>query len=244
MKNHVVFLVVGIMLLLTSCSIEKRHYMNGYNVQWKNNNNAKSSVIASSEELTASALKETNPLEAPVLFFDNTVDIKEDSCDLIQLKNHTEVKAKVMEINTSSIVYKDCDNINGEEKTIRKGEVAGITYRNGVKEAAETFKVDKTQEAINFKEAQKANPQKVRGQKLPLHPKARMAIIFGPMSFIPFCGWVFAIISLIYALIAWLYIDKNPGEYRGKKQAVIGGALGLLGLILGILIVAVLLLSL
>jgi len=240
MKKINFLLSVIIISVLTSCSIQKRHYMKGYNVQWNKKSNTINSappVVDDKIVLTASANNELIPVETKqelILNSTTAPEVVQDSCDVLKLKSNKELKVKVMEIGPSVISYKDCDNSDGITKTINKSKVAGITYNNGKEENAEVLREVKTEEPM-------PQPPSNQNNELPLvtHPSAKAAMIAGPCAFIPVIGWIFAIVAIIHSLVAWFGIEKNPKKYKGKKWALIGGALGMLGLIAGIIIVIV-----
>lgn len=56
------------------------------------------------------------------------------SQDVMVLKNSDEVKAKVVEINDLTILYKKWENLTGPNYNIKKEEVLFIRYENGTKE--------------------------------------------------------------------------------------------------------------
>lgn len=58
----------------------------------------------------------------------------EAECDIIILKNGSEIEAKVLEISTDEIKYKKCDNVDGPTYSIKKSEVFMIKYKNGTKD--------------------------------------------------------------------------------------------------------------
>ncbi len=238
-KINFLFSVI-IISVLTSCSIQKRHYMKGYNVQWNKKSNTINSappVVDDKIVVTTSANNELIPVETKqelILNSTTAPEVVQDSCDVLKLKSNKELKVKVLEIGPSVISYKDCDGSDGITKTINKSKVAGITYKNGKEENAEVLEEVKTAEPMPQPQAQQGyDPGPV------MHPSATAAMITGPCAFIPVVGWIFAIIAIIHSLIAWFAVEKNPKKYKGKKRALIGGALGLLGLIAGIIIVIV-----
>lgn len=57
-----------------------------------------------------------------------------EACDILTLKNGNEIEVKVIEIGTSEIRYKKCDNPEGPTITVRKSEVFSIKYPNGSKD--------------------------------------------------------------------------------------------------------------
>lgn len=54
-------------------------------------------------------------------------------CDIITLKNGSEIRAKVLEVGAHDIRYKECDNLDGPIFTIAKRDVFMIKYPNGSK---------------------------------------------------------------------------------------------------------------
>jgi hypothetical protein len=57
--------------------------------------------------------------------------------DVLSLKNGTEIKVKVVEIDQDFIKYKRYDNLNGPLIWISKSDVGLITYENGTKDVIE-----------------------------------------------------------------------------------------------------------
>ena len=151
MKNAIVLLLFIVLVFITSCSVEKRHYMKGYDVQWykketKSNAFSNSTDVKSdkdnliSNNIADNIEKETTPASNNSIDFDGKTLITEDSCDLIKLKNNTQIKAKITEINSSVIKYKECGDEKGIEKAISKNQVLGINFRNGLEEKYEQSK--------------------------------------------------------------------------------------------------------
>jgi hypothetical protein len=60
--------------------------------------------------------------------------VNDDCGDLLTLRNGDEIKVKVLELTTTEIKYKRCDNIDGPLHAISKSEVFSIKYSNGTKE--------------------------------------------------------------------------------------------------------------
>ena len=242
-----------------SCSVEKRHYLPGYSVNWKKNNSS-ASIKKRSEKLQANETDQNNilaieekdiyPLSAskedllPALA-ETTIapDLTEtkDSCDIIELKNSSKIQAKVLEINPSTVKYKNCGDADGPDRIINKADIAGITYSNGSKESPDNLKdsnpkVEKQAPVVVYYE--EPRPQEVEDHRLASH-----ALATGICAYIPIFGWIFAIISIILGLIVIHAIDKEPKKYSGRKKALIGIGLGIGGLIAGALIVFIIFFS-
>ena len=77
-----------------------------------------------------------------------------DSCDIIILKDGSEILVKVLEISINEIKYKKCDNLNGPSISLNKYSVLMIQYPNGTKDIISTSentspsKVDKRENEI------------------------------------------------------------------------------------------------
>jgi len=76
MKNLILLSATSV-ILLTSCSVEKRHYMNGYNVKWNkkvytNTDTKETSNFENNQNVTASVSEEIIPIKTNnSLFIDN-----------------------------------------------------------------------------------------------------------------------------------------------------------------------------
>ena len=132
----VIILIVLINLTFQSCSIQKRVYKPGYNIDFygfqKTTKNTKSvidsSLVSEPELQTAStendlsniSLKKQNPFL--------------ETCDNIILKNGNEIKCKVEDIGLDVVKYKKCENITGPSYSILKKDIFMIKYANGTKD--------------------------------------------------------------------------------------------------------------
>ncbi len=57
-----------------------------------------------------------------------------DSCDVITLKNGTEISCKVLDVSETEIKYKKCSNLSGPAYTKELSEVLFVKYSNGQKD--------------------------------------------------------------------------------------------------------------
>lgn len=152
-----VLLVLSVLILIVSCSIEKRVHTSGYHIDWKKSSKSqlkaqKSPNTGLQKEVLSSTKieiknKNTSKLENISLSFDNkttikpsSVDTKEsynkpnyDDCDVIVFKNRSEVEAKVLEVGVSEVKYKLCDNQDGPVFTESKDKISMIRFANGSK---------------------------------------------------------------------------------------------------------------
>lgn len=122
-------------------------------------------------------------------------------CDVITMKDGKDVEAKVLEISTTEIKYKNCDNLEGPTISVLRKEVFSIKYANGKKEV------------IAQGQANETSNKKVEGLSL-------TAFILGLLSFGP--------IPLVLGIIGLSKINKNPERWTGKGFATAGIILGVL----------------
>lgn len=155
MKNLI--LVLGIISIFSSCSIEKRIYRPGYHIEWKRNTNSNhndntselqnSNILEESKEHSKTAreietdLGESNILvaeEVKITKQENPLQKKIDNnCDEIILRSGVIIKGKVTEIGVDEIKYKKCENLEGPTIAILKSEVFLIKYPNGTTDVFE-----------------------------------------------------------------------------------------------------------
>lgn len=230
---------LAVVLMFSSCSLERRHYMNGYHVQWDQSNNASKnlhekqleeeagalseSVLIENGELTASsALEKLYIPEHTVVSLtkrhDGNAKNAED-CDIVVLRDGTEIKAKVIEINPSQIKYKKCSELNGPELTINKSKVSMVKYSNGTNEV---FQLETTITSDNSSKIEK------KVKKL-----SKLTLLFGILSFIPLYGVGFGVAAIIIGSLT-LHKCKENGidDPKAKKRAKIGLLLGIGGILI------------
>ncbi len=138
------FLVISI-ILLQSCSIEKRRYTTGYHLQWNNN---KITILPQKNDATIAQIKKENKEIKDTSLSNSNANINSltassekkailiissDSikCDTIIMKDGTEVKAKVLEVTPTEVKYKFCNNISGPLYVAYRYNLSYIKYANG-----------------------------------------------------------------------------------------------------------------
>ncbi|MFT5723279.1 MAG: hypothetical protein ACI9JN_000388 [Bacteroidia bacterium] len=82
-------------------------------------------------------------------FTNNTKTIQTDSCDLITLKDGTEISAKVTEVGVSEVRYKRCDNQTGPTYVMNKSDIFMIKYSNGTKDVIQEVQPKTVKKSIN-----------------------------------------------------------------------------------------------
>lgn len=143
---------LSLLLLASSCSVQKRQHLNGYYIDWRNNdrNNAFShkqvnqpiesvNYEQKSDEYFASnneniVVEEIIRSEPNVAYSKNELPVKTENCDEITTKNGEQIKAKILEVGIEEIKYKLCSNLEGPTMVVRKSSVFMIKYANGEKQ--------------------------------------------------------------------------------------------------------------
>ena len=240
-------------LILFNCSLQKRKYQTGYFISWnkninnlsiaKNKNqkefNAKKNEIKYSDtsfekDITASANNKITKI------FNSTIKYNlefPDSCDEIIYNDRNKLKAKITEINSTEILYKKCDFIDGPTFIDKQNKVFMIKYANGKskvfkRETANEYSSDKIKENTEiYKIDKKTNP-----------------ITRPPVNLFN-VGFKFGLVGSIIGITAWLfggnYTDK--GMNKTEKDSInynksnkfsyrIGVIIGRLFLILSIIL--------
>ena len=154
----------------------------------------------------------------------NEENNKPVDCDNMLLRNGEEISVKIIEIGTTEIKYKKCDNLEGPTISILKKNVFMITYPNGSKDV---FK----EEVATSNQASNSNVQ----------PTQQRTNGFAIASFVLGITGFGSILAVLFGSIALNQMRDNPGVYAGRGLAIAGQILGTLSILIGlILIVAVL----
>lgn len=244
-----IFLLLPL-LLLFSCSIQKRKYQKGYYVNWHNNHtqtdklaktDADKKRITDSKPYNGSTEVSENKQEELTVSAKNDFGItehiktkkqsaKDEPCDLIIFKDGSEVSAKVSEITSTEVKYKKCEMEDGPNYVVKKSELFMIKYANGTREV---FKNETPQKPVyeNNTRSQVNGPQKN-------HPYAILALVFGILGIYPLTI-IGSILAIIFAGMAIKKIRENPELYKGEGLAIAGRILGIIMLSLLVLFVII-----
>ena len=210
------------LFILGSCSVQKRHYRNGYHVAWlQNKSHQKQTAPASEankpsvnkdmrspEEETMVASHEGDALHLPVKKTSFSL-LPPDTCnDQLLMKNGDMITAKVSEITEEHIKYKRCDNLNGPTYSIGKEKVHSITYSNGIKEIIEP--------PAAYEKTKKTEQNNLPAEKK-IYPKQLKWAAF--LTFTPYINYIGIPIGLFLALRAKRKILSEPTKYRGINLA-------------------------
>ena len=186
MRKRVAIILITLLSIGVSCSIQKRVYLPGYHLTWKNNisslenkntnindlvcadilnndlaNNDEFSILDIQNSQKINPKKNENfksieelTINSKSIFVKRKKQIqknKNEECDLIILNNGNDISVKVVEITSTEIKYKKCDNINGPIYSIQKSEVFTIRYSNGSKEIIKSSSNNKFENPTNDK---------------------------------------------------------------------------------------------
>ena len=148
-KSHYYFL--DWLLILGSCSMEKRLHNKGFHLSKnggsfkKSNTNkktlevelAKENIIKSTQTTSVSAIDKS------ALALVDEESIADPDCDQIILKNGEIINGKVLEYWYDNVRYKTCDDLNKPSQLIKADEVFMILYADGTKEVVSSLELDK-----------------------------------------------------------------------------------------------------
>ncbi len=235
-------LIVSI-VLLGSCTMEKRLYTGGYHIETKSkvhkkynskpqpidNNIVSQGIVSESETYFNDVKNETSIVEASnnhqieqiVVSPDQNIQMVDDSaaCDIIVLKDGDEISAKVIEVTTTDIKYQKCNSSSEVLYTISKQEVFLIKYPDGTKDVIKESPAISKENFINGTE----------NTRQPEPPKR--SSVFGILSFIASLVGLFIFgIILAPAAIIFGIIGMGPGRPL-KGLAIAGIIIGFISLI-------------
>jgi hypothetical protein len=245
MKNVLAILILAT-FLIQSCAVQKRHYRNGYDITFKTtkkNSTKKNDVsplrrIESTQTIDESNVQMNHPLMASadqdirnvVLASTQTNTQNDESCDVIYFRNNKVVSAKVVEISSTDIKYKRCDNLDGPLIVVDKNSVKSILYKNGDTETfTESYPIKPIQENTRINKYSPNTDANYDGYAI-------ASFACGVLFFLLFP----AILGFIFGIISLKRIKESDGKLKGKVFALIGTVIG--GLLLFITLLALIIL--
>jgi hypothetical protein len=256
-----------IIVLMFSCTIEKRLYRPGYNIQFSKNQIQRSSNQTNDINDLNSSVSVSAPLVNkvtlnPISSVSNSNEIEIETTDiasnnefeLVVLKNKENdkllfepIKAPAMKINS------DCDVIvcnNGDEieaKVIEIG-ISEIKYKKCSNLEGPTISIRNTEVLmIKYPNGTKdVIKQTVSNQNS--EPKtnafALVSMITGILSLLTlFGGLLFGAAAIVFAELAYRQFEENLEKYKssGLKMAKAGMIMGVIGFAAGLIVLLVLL---
>ena len=179
-------------------------------------------------------------------------------CDIISMKNGTEVNGKVLEITSTEIKYKRCDNIDGPTIVINKSDVSKIKYVNGITELINAPSTSEDQDYYS-PSSKSQKPLRANPNGKPYHKTLNVFAIASlvaavlaltvilPLALL-YTPFLLILIPapIVLGIMALKEINANPDLYKGKGMAIFGIIFGgvLTSIILFFLLLFLLLLAL
>ena len=111
--------------LITSCSIEKRHFLPGYHVEWKHKNKVENTLVK--EENTPQTTISDNQVKPPAVATDQT----ENAANL-PIENAEIIKPKQEELKQDLVVNKDQASTFSEENNIESTKEENIISASNI----------------------------------------------------------------------------------------------------------------
>ncbi len=150
MKYLSLFLIATVSFY--SCSVERRHYSNGFYVDRKQSHeqakpDEKHAVVQETpagmpagKELAPGSQADPNAVASaekgvPVLTLKEKSDVP---CDTLFMRSGEKILAAIQEISPTQVKYKMCDYQDGPLRIIGKWKVASVHYAGGAKETFES----------------------------------------------------------------------------------------------------------
>lgn len=263
MRNLILLLTV--LSIISSCSIEKRLYRPGYHIEWRNNNKQNNKAIEHHDQSSNVSLQPDNIFKVEEVQVDNNLaeakiestheineidkiktlkKLTDNTCEEIILRSGIIIKGKVTEIGVDEIKYKKCENLEGPTIVILKKDVFMIKYANGT---TDVFEEEKEEDHVPISQFPKSEVKSSN--------ENQMTDSLGIISIILAClgmlitlvlsiglGALIGLIALILGIVSSKRISDNPDKLKGKGMATAGIIIGSISLLLAITLLVLLLL--
>ncbi len=255
-------LSLSFLLLLFSCTVDKRLYNKGYHLT-KNEKLSTTSKVDKANSKEIENKISNNDMEEENLLSQQNSEILEspllsklfkqpkDNCDVIYFKDGTEVKASIIEISDHAIQYKKCNSENQVVFSTSSDNILMIVYSNGEKFVP---KQNTSLERKTTTTESQENTKQNTTQKLREHPLGIISIALGGLGFVLailgiyvvfysvytggglliVAAFLLAIAALITGIIGLVKSKRYKDRFKGSVLSIIGLSLG--ALLLGLLI--------
>ena len=219
-------IICSLLILVTSCTVQKRIYRSGYYFDWKkvktysdfqtnsqsieteeastlNEDVCTTTLLPNESSITPnSALIEKIRQDAP--YVNDTPDSTD--CDVIILENGTEIKAKIKDIGTNEITYTKCEGGDNTLLSVRIDDVSQVKIHNNPKESNSTRRLKKN------------NSRKIEPFSL-ASLLCSLTIFLFPLG---------GLLGVIFGGISLKRFKKDPDDYKLKVLAIVGLILGII----------------
>ena len=252
MKN-LTLAFLALTIILSSCSIEKRIHTSGYHIKWnKSNQNSGRKKLASKnnekppkenkiltvdiaennyKKIESDMIASINSNEASLEFHSEIKAMLKNNgpCDILTLRDGSEISAKVVEITSNEIKYKKCDYQDGPLYTKLKSDVFMIKYSNGSKDVFSSKETSDNSVKSKLERLEEMDRD-------PTYTKTNGMAIAGFV--LSLFGYT-ALLGLIFSAVALSQINNNPKRWKGRGLAKAGIVISLIFIGISIIILLI-----
>ncbi len=250
MKNQITYgflLLVMMTILFSNCSVQKRKYRSGFYVSTikshaltsdkASSRSAKVLINTTQQHAQREGTKASAQQEMGLTASVNNagcehtqklsiqpLPLVEDSCgDKIVFLDGEEVLCRVIEVGTTNVMYKACDNLDGPLFTRAKQKIFMIKYQNGSKEVIK----QKTTTPVAL-----VRPIPVAAKKKKVSGTSLAAFIISLFSW----TLILAPVALVMGILGKNEIKRNPDTLKGEGFASAAIALSSIVLVFVLLV--------
>ena len=220
LRSLAIFLCV---LFCVSCSIQKRRYNPGFDIQVFRSQGSIHSYRLEEKfiPIAFTSAKDLEHIESSIVeqaaypvTYDRALSVTQDTipCDVILLSNGTEIRGKVLEISDHAIRYKRCDNLEGPVYNFSPKDVHSIRYHNGVTDIISGGRSKPEQKEV-FQGSKKMEGFGLAG------------FISGIFSIL-ILGLLLGSLAIVFGIIGLIRNIRNPDRYKGKGFAIAAMIIG------------------
>ena len=247
-KTTLLKLMFAFVFFTSSCSLENRMHLSGYNLNWNKSNqelknknayksihklsekNSKHSDIVIEETIQTSVVENSIEFSASNLETEKKIlknkklqdflrdSIASEKCDTLYLKNRLRIIVKVKEVGETQIQYKKCSDQSGPMLSITKSDVTKVNYSNGT-----TLQISKDVPKSSFKK---------------LEILGLIGVFVGALAilistyFDAYLGSILALGALVLGTIGLIKFLTKKDKYKGFALPILSIIIGLTLIIL------------
>lgn len=163
-RVKIYFVCILVLLIVVSCSIDKKIYSKGYHIEWNKNSISKKSIVSNSNFIETLSTNTENDETKTIVLNNNTITTSKaiqtnldsveatssveiyvnsegslinstsNECDSIILRNGNVTLGKVIEISDNTIKFTKCNSTKDVVRELNQNEVSYVKYSDGTKE--------------------------------------------------------------------------------------------------------------
>ncbi len=228
--TNLFILLLFLLVILQSCSIEKRLYNKGFYIEnnfLKKEKINKEKVLLTTNEFVPQEttveeeipLPQTIPQEKEA---EKIIQLEEQECDTLYFKNGTKILCEIRYAGKDEVVYKVCGNPKGYNQHSKTSEIEKISYANG--------EIKNFYDEYDYVNDTSYIDDSAEGKKT--QQKAILSFILGLLGLVTYGLAGFAAFFIARSVLK--QYDQNP-HYKGKGFAIAGYMLGILVIVAYIL---------